>query len=188
MPSPSTTTATLDRPDLDDSNIDLSPEDILDRIDDDFELSGMRERRLEELRAEICKNQRTRESGNGSYIEIKDSKEVLRVIESSKITVLHFFHRDFRTCRVMDRSLEARYYLTYSSTRFLKVDVANVPWLVSRLEVKVLPCTFSFINGIVKDRILGFEGVSDKSGNELDARALELRLIQTGTYHFIDPN
>ena len=37
------------------------------------------------------------------------------------------------------------------STRFLKVFVENVPWLVERLGIKVLPCVICFIDGVSKD-------------------------------------
>jgi hypothetical protein len=40
----------------------------------------------------------------------------------------------------------------YFTTRFLKVFVENIPWLVERLEVKVLPCVICFIGGAAKAR------------------------------------
>ena len=32
-------------------------------------------------------------------------------------------------------------------TLFLKADVANVPFLVHKMEVKVLPCVVGFVEG-----------------------------------------
>ena len=40
----------------------------------------------------------------------------------------------------------------YFSTRFARVFVENVPWLVERLGVKVLPCVICFKDGVTKDR------------------------------------
>jgi hypothetical protein len=40
----------------------------------------------------------------------------------------------------------------YFSTRFLRVFVENVPFLVEKLGLKVLPCVVSFIKGVSKDR------------------------------------
>lgn len=38
------------------------------------------------------------------------------------------------------------------NTKFLRVDVANVPFLVVKLEIKVLPCVIAFIDGVTKDK------------------------------------
>ena len=40
----------------------------------------------------------------------------------------------------------------YFNTRFLRVFVENVPFLVEKLEIKVLPCVICFIKGVSKDR------------------------------------
>ena len=41
-------------------------------------------------------------------------------------------------------------------TRFIKCDVERVPFLVERLNVKVLPCVVFFVDGISKDRFVSF--------------------------------
>lgn len=40
----------------------------------------------------------------------------------------------------------------YFETRFLRVFVENVPWLVEKLSIKVLPCVIVFLDGVAKDR------------------------------------
>ena len=40
----------------------------------------------------------------------------------------------------------------YFSTRFIRVFVENVPWLVEKLAIKVLPCVICFVGGVSKDR------------------------------------
>ena len=40
----------------------------------------------------------------------------------------------------------------YFNTRFLRVFVENVPFLVEKLGLKVLPCVISFVKGVSKDR------------------------------------
>jgi hypothetical protein len=40
----------------------------------------------------------------------------------------------------------------YFNTRFLRVFVENVPFLVEKLGLKVLPCVVCFVKGISKDR------------------------------------
>ena len=40
----------------------------------------------------------------------------------------------------------------FFNTRFLRVFVENVPFLVEKLGIKVLPCVICFIKGVTKDR------------------------------------
>lgn len=40
----------------------------------------------------------------------------------------------------------------YFNTRFCRVFVENIPWLVERLSIKVLPCVVCFVNGVTKDK------------------------------------
>ncbi|PVF94735.1 hypothetical protein CPB86DRAFT_672482, partial [Serendipita vermifera] len=45
----------------------------------------------------------------------------------------------------------------YPDTRFLRVVVANVPWLVEKLGIKPLPCVIVLIDGVTRVKINGFE-------------------------------
>ena len=47
---------------------------------------------------------------------------------------------------------EQKVAASHFSTLFLKADVANVPWLVHKLDLKILPCVMSFGDGNAKDR------------------------------------
>ena len=51
-----------------------------------------------------------------------------------------------------DHSTEQEIAPKYYHTRFIRVFVENVPWLVEKLGVKVLPCVIVFIDGVTKDR------------------------------------
>jgi len=52
---------------------------------------------------------------------------------------------------VIAQELARRHY----ATRFVRVDVKDVPFLVDRLKIQVLPCIVSFVNGITVDRYGG---------------------------------
>ena len=65
--------------------------------------------------------------------------------------VIHFFHHKFKRCEIMDKHLQ-KLAPKYFNTLFIRVFVENVPWLVERLGVKVLPCVLTFVNGTSKDR------------------------------------
>ena len=69
-------------------------------------------------------------------------------------------------------------------TKFIRVDVENVPFLVIQLKIQVLPCIISFINGIGVDRVVGFEDLGNTDG--FSTAKLEYRLIQTGSFAFWD--
>jgi hypothetical protein len=61
-------------------------------------------------------------------------------------------------------------------TRFLKISVDNAPFLVTKLNVRVLPCVIAFVDGISVDRITGFEGLP--GGDKFTTKDLEGRLLQ----------
>lgn len=73
------------------------------------------------------------------------------------------------------QQLAPRHY----DTRFLKIDVTNAPFLVVKLQVQVLPCVLTFIDGVSKDRIVGFEGIGPGT-DRFTTRQLEARLLQAG--------
>lgn len=77
----------------------------------------------------------------------------------------------------MDKHL-AKLAPKYFHTRFIRVFVENVPFLVTKLGVKVLPAVWIFVDGVSKDRIIGFEEL----GNEDDFKTsvLEARLLRSG--------
>ncbi|KAH9814563.1 thioredoxin-like protein [Melampsora americana] len=153
-------------------------EELLEGLEEDFELIGMREKRMEELRQEFIKRQQMEEDHHGKYLQIKNEKEVIQITAKSKFAVVHFFHGDFRRCKIMDNHLES-IATRYFATRFLRVDVADVPWLVNKLEIKVLPCVFVFLDGVTKDRIIGFEGLTEEGTDGFSTASLELRLKQS---------
>ncbi|KAH8915502.1 thioredoxin-like protein, partial [Atractiella rhizophila] len=63
-------------------------------------------------------------------------------------------------------------------TLFLKINVLNSPFLVTKLSIQVLPCVMIFIDGVSKDRIVGFEGLP--GGDNFTTEALEWRLAEAG--------
>ena len=65
------------------------------------------------------------------------------------------------------------------STRFLRISVTTAPFLVTKLQIKVLPCVIAFIDGISVDRIIGFEGLG-YTEDTFTTRDLEARLLRVG--------
>jgi hypothetical protein len=54
--------------------------------------------------------------------------------------------------RLLMDSLYQKLAPKYYATRFIRVFVENMPWLVEKLAIKVLPCLMCFIDGVSKDR------------------------------------
>ncbi|KAJ3001475.1 hypothetical protein HKX48_002849, partial [Thoreauomyces humboldtii] len=91
------------------SDGDCSDEDELFRElerDDDTFLAVHREQRLDELKREMEKLQEARNSSHGTYETISTEKEVLKITTTTKNCIVHFAHKNFRRCQLMDGHLE----------------------------------------------------------------------------------
>ncbi|KII95058.1 hypothetical protein PLICRDRAFT_128487 [Plicaturopsis crispa FD-325 SS-3] len=146
--------------------------------------AAMREQGLLVLRQEMEKMKEMRANEHGSYTEIMDEKEVIRASAKEPRCVIHFYHSNFRRCEIMDKHL-AKLAPKYFHTRFLRVFVENVPWLVEKLAIKVLPCVICFIDGVTKDRMVGFEELGNNDA--FDTATLELRLAMCGVIEKTGP-
>ena len=45
---------------------------------------------------------------HGLYTEITTEKEILKITTNTKLCVVHFFHKEFRRCQIMDKHLLVR--------------------------------------------------------------------------------
>ena len=64
-------------------------------------------------------------------------------------------------------------------TRVVKINVENAPFLVTKLNVKVLPCVIAFLDGVSVDRVVGFEGLGYEE-DTFRTKDLERRLVDAG--------
>ncbi|GAA5876132.1 hypothetical protein JCM16303_007033 [Sporobolomyces ruberrimus] len=162
-----------DRDDDDDALL----EELEDDLDNDFELGGFREKRMMELKAQLDAAQRRQETGFGQYTEIKVEKVLLDKTSKAARSVVHFFHPDFRRCKIMDKHLE-RLAEKHTDTLFLRADVANMPFLVNKLSVKVLPCVIGFAQGVSKMKLVGFDEL--EGGDDFNTKTLEIGMVHCG--------
>lgn len=63
-------------------------------------------------------------------------------------------------------------------TKFLRVNVENAPFLVTKLKIQVLPCVIAFVDGVGVDRVVGFEGLG--FGDDFKTKDLERRMLTAG--------
>ena len=152
----------------------------LEQEDDNTAFSALREKRLEQLHAEMNRAKTLKQGQHGTYLEIKDEKELMDITTSTKLCVVHFMKPDFNRCRIMDERLGVLAERHFD-TRFVSINVENAPFLVVKLEIQVLPCVIAFIDGVGKDRIIGFEGVGYRQDTitvaELEARLLACSVL-----------
>lgn len=172
---PSSSTSRNSRSDPEEDEDDIFAQ-LEDEIENDDSIA-IRERRLEEIKREVERQQTMKISGHGRYEELSDEKEVVRTSAHERRCIIHFYHTNFPRCEIMDKHL-SKLAPKYFSTRFLRVFVENVPWLVEKLGIKVLPCVICFINGVSKFRLIGFEDLGNEDGFETST--LEWKLLHFG--------
>lgn len=143
-------------------------------------VSAFREQRLEQLHAELSRAKHLRTTHNhGTYAELTDEKHLMSLTTSTKLCVVHFKKPDFPRCRIMDSKLRVLAEKHFD-TRFVSIDVENAPFLVVKLGVKVLPCVLPFVEGVCRERIVGFEGLGYGGGDGFTVGELEGRLLGCG--------
>ncbi|TFK29386.1 GTPase inhibitor [Coprinopsis marcescibilis] len=138
---------------------------------------SVREQAVSMLKREMERVKDLQGNKHGQYTEVTDEKEVIRITANEKRCVVHFYHSNFKRCDTMDKHL-AKLAPKYFNTRFIRVFVENIPWLVEKLVIKVLPCVVCFENGVTKDRVVGFEELGNS--DNFETAALELRLASCG--------
>eukprot|EP00808_Paulinella_micropora_P013685 g55331.t1 len=152
-----------------------SGSDLSDDEDDDNALAAIRAKRLADFRqnkAAAQNKQELQQKGHGSYTEITQSEFVQVTTEQCKFVVCHFFLPSFTRCDVVDKHF-TMICKRHLNVRFVKMNAQEAPFWSTKLGVKVLPTILTFKEGVVKDRIVGFEelgGVDDFKTSVLEAR------------------
>lgn len=166
---------------IDGAKGDESDEDaLIAELENDSDLDAFREQRRQQLHAEFERAHQLRNKEHGTYVEIKDEKQLMDITTSTKLCLVHFFKPDFHRCSIMDSHLESLAPSHYEA-RLLRINVENCPFLVTKLKIQVLPCVIAFIDGIGADRIVGFEGLG-RTPDTFTTRDLEARLIRAGVF------
>ena len=118
-------------------------------------IEDIRTRRLRELQKFSSKKNAFLALGHGEYSEI-DETDFLKCVTESPRCVVHFYHKEFRMCHIIDihLSILAKGAI---GCRFVKLNAEKSPFFVQKLKVKVLPTLVFFIKGIAVDRMTGFD-------------------------------
>ncbi|KUJ19802.1 thioredoxin-like protein [Mollisia scopiformis] len=162
---------------LDEGNSD-DEDALIASLEDSPALDAFREQRIQQLHSEFTRAKSQKNQGFGNYTEIKEEKALMDLTTEVKYAVVHFAKDDFARCGVMDGHLESLAQKHFD-TRFLKMNVENAPFLVTKLKVQVLPCVLAFVDGKSVDRIVGFEGLG-YTPDTFTTKDLEARLLSSG--------
>jgi len=146
-----------------------------DRHGDDDDLEALRNRRKQQMREAHEKKLKYQALGHGSYDEIEE-EAFLKTVTASERAVVHFYHKNFEKCKVMDMHLR-RMAKKFFGTRFVKLDAEKAPFFVEKLMIKTLPCAVVFNDGIAKGRQVGFDGLG---GEEFKTVQLAWRVKEWG--------
>jgi hypothetical protein len=130
------------------------------KFDDDDSLEEMRARRRQQMKEAHEKRLKYQALGHGCYDEIEE-EVFLKTVTASERCVVHFYHKQFEKCKVIDMHLRncAKKFL---GTRFVRLDAEKAPFFVEKLNIRTLPCAVVFNDGIAKGRQVGFEGLGDE--------------------------
>ncbi|RNF07347.1 Thioredoxin domain-containing protein [Trypanosoma conorhini] len=147
--------------------------------DEDAELMELRRRRVAQLQRQQAKEGEWRQKQHGEFREISQDEFfniVVREKGGSEDVCVHFYHKDFETCRVVDHRL-SELAQRMLSVKFVKLDAEKSPFLVERLHIKTLPCCVLFHHDVAVDRIYGFDGCMTEDGT-LDPELLRSRILR----------
>ena len=142
----------------------------------------MRDVRLAALKAKQAQHAENMANGHGKYTEITE-EQFLPVVTKTRFVILHFYHKDFERCKIVDMHL-SRIAQKHTETHFTKIDAEKCPFFVSKLAVQMLPTIVCFIDGIAVDRIVGFEELGGT--DDFPTLILTRRLISAGVLKALD--
>ena len=144
--------------------------------DDDEIMQSLREQRIDQMKMEQAEHVQNMQRGHGHYTEIVED-EFLPTVTKIKFVVVHFYHNDFETCKVMDHHLNI-ICQKHTETKFCKINAEKCPFFISKLQIQMLPTVICFMDGVAFDRIVGFEELGGK--DDFPTLLLTRRLVKTG--------
>merc|ERR1711972_193055 len=131
------------------------------QCDDDDDLEALRARRRQQMKQAHEKRLKYQALGHGSYDEIEE-EVFLKTVTSSERCVVHFYHKQFEKCKVIDMHLR-RCAKKFFGTKFVRLDAEKAPFFVQKLQIRTLPCAVVFNDGVAKGRQVGYDGLGDEN-------------------------
>ena len=139
-------------------------------------MAEMREKRILQMKSQQKVDMENLSKGHGVYSEIVE-EEFLKVVTKSEFSAVHFYHKDFERCKIVDMHLkEIAHY--HPEARFVKLDSEKAPFFIKKLQIQVLPTIVFFKDGVAVDRITGFEEIGGT--DDFQTVQLSRRIVKSG--------
>jgi len=128
-------------------------------FNDDSELEAIRQRRINQMRAKQTEIAHHKSLGHGEVRTISQDQFLPECTGTSEWIAVHFFHKEFERCKVMDHHLKivASQHL---ECKFLRIDAEQSPFFVQKLNIRTLPTLMVFQDGKAKDKLMGFQDLA----------------------------
>ncbi|CAL9731338.1 phosducin-like protein 1 [Monosporozyma unispora] len=155
--------------DSDDVDVDELLNELEDEAEDNDVFVRYREQRLQEISQHIKKVEDSVKFGNYGILDtVNEESKLLKMSSEIDRIIIHFQMETFAKCRFMNDRLKtlSQKHLT---TKFVKVNVEDCPFLVKKLNIKVLPFVVGYRKGKEVLRLVGFS----KLGNDPNGFSLE---------------
>ena len=72
-------------------------------------------------------------NGHGQYTEITE-EQFLPVVTKTRFVILHFYHKDFERCKIVDMHLKD-ISRVHTEAYFGKIDAEKCPFFVAKLQI-----------------------------------------------------
>jgi len=131
-----------------------------DEFLDDVAAMDLQQKRLKALQDRFALEKQFHAQGHGEYREITE-EEFLKEVCGSQWVVVHFHHREFFRCKIVDKHLRilAQKHL---SCKWLTLDAEKCPFFTTKLGIQMLPTVIVFKDGKVEDQFSGFDELGGK--------------------------
>jgi len=165
-----------------------SDDEYDDLLNDDPTLDAIREKRIRQLRDMQAKQAEHKALGHGEVRTIMQDDFLTECTGKSEYVAVHFFHKEFERCKIMDHHLNIIAPLQLSC-KFLRIDAEKAPFFISKLQIKTLPTLIVFQEGKAIDRLTGFEGLAIKESepDKWHTGRLQQWIASTGAIQYKPP-
>uniref|UniRef100_A0A1I7ZZX4 Thioredoxin domain-containing protein 9 n=1 Tax=Steinernema glaseri TaxID=37863 RepID=A0A1I7ZZX4_9BILA len=153
---------------------------------DEDGLEALRRKRLAEMKQKQAQKMELLANGHGKYEEVADEREFFAATKKSDRVVCHFYQESEMRCKVVHKHLQ-KLAAKYMSTRFIYVNAEKVKFLITRLNIRIIPTICVIINQKTSDYVRVFEELG--KSDDFKTEVLEARLGKSGAidYEGVNP-
>jgi len=174
--------------DNDNDSSDDEYDDLLNDVDNDPEMEALRSARMMAMRHQAGERAENIAKGHGTYRHISQD-EFLAEVTASKWCAFHFYHKEFERCKILHHHLDliAPHHV---ECKFGQIDAEKCPFFIQKLQIQMLPCLIVFKDGVVVDRLTGFDAlaIDPAEPDKWHTSRLQAWIASCGAIKFTMPN